>query len=411
MTNEWKGRVVGGYQLAEEIGHGSAAVVYRAYQPQLERWVAVKILEVSTSGGQNFLQRFRREARAIAALRHPNISTIYDYGEDQGIAYIVMEYVPGGPLLTPTKGGELMLYKEALGIVIPVAEALSYAHSQGIIHRDVKPANILMARPDWPLLSDFGLAKVIGSQKKLTQPGSILGTAVYLSPEQVAGKEVDYRTDIYSLAILLYEMVTGRFPFKGNSAAETMLLRMYEQPTPPRQVNPNIPSSLEVVMLRALERDPDARYATMDIFISDLKRAGQGTSNKLTPPAVTETVQMITTRLGGGGQAISGPQLFIATSGIALPIPMGDEVVIGRRDPMLPKSPDLDLEPYGGGSAGVSRYHARLLHRPEGWFLEDLQSTNGTYVNEVRLVQQRPVRLRSGDMVRFAQLTLIFNEA
>jgi len=409
MTSAWVGKTIGGYEISEEIGHGDVAIVYRAFQPQLERWVAIKVLNVTESGGKQFLQRFRREARAIAALRHPNILSIYDYGEEGEVAYIVMEYVAGGSL-EALMAGESFSCSDALGIIIPLGEALAHAHMQGIVHRDVKPANVLMERPDWPLLADFGLVKVLGSKKKITQPGAILGATAYLSPEQVSGDEVDRRTDVYSLGLMLYELLTGKLPFESASPAESMLERVYHPPLPPRQLNPNISSALEVVILRALERRPDARYSTMEKLVNDLRWIKQSTQPTTDPLESKPTSPVVTMNLGALGP-VTGPQFFIATSGIALAIPQNDEVLIGRRDPNLQTLPDLDLEPYGASSAGVSRHHARLLHRPEGWFLEDLQSTNGTYVNEVRLLPHRPVGLRPGDMIRFGQLTLIFNEA
>lgn len=246
----------------DKIGEGRMAVIYRAYQPQLERWVAVKILRVSEADDRaEFLQRFRQEARAIAALRHPNILTIYDYGEARSTAYIAMEYVPGGSLKARLAGRPIPR-PEVARWIIPVGQALAHAHTHGIIHRDVKPANILLARPDWPLLADFGLVKMVGRPEGITRPGVSIGTPAYLSPEQVMGETVDPRSDIYSLGVTLYELLTGQLPFQAATPPEAMLRRVQEPPIPPRPFCPSLSPMLEAVILRALARDPADRYPT-----------------------------------------------------------------------------------------------------------------------------------------------------
>ncbi len=404
----WSGRTIGGYLISDEIGQGGMATVYRAYQPQLDRWVAIKIMQAEGPGAEEFLARFRREARAIAALRHPNILTIYDYGEESGIAYIVMEYVSGGTLKSLLTG-QPMEWPDVATLLIPVGQALAYAHSQGVIHRDVKPANVLLARHDWPMLADFGLIKLVGQQRGITRPGVTIGTPAYFSPEQAAGEEVDHRTDIYSLGVIMYQMLTGRLPFESDSPIEMMLKRLHESPPPPRCINPRISPQLEAALLCALARQPAARYPTMEAFLHDLLRIPGATGRPVAPAAQQEETPTTTARLGQI-RPMSGPRLVIAGTGTTLLIPTQNEVLIGRTDPAIATQPDIDLAPYGGGKAGVSRRHARLIRSAAGWWLEDLHSTNGTFLNGVPLSPGQPARIATGDIIRCSQVTLIFYE-
>jgi len=408
MGVNFGGRRVAGYLLEDRLGSGSAGAVYRAYQAQLDRWVAVKVLDVGSAGDQDFLQRFRQETQAVASLHHPNILGLHDYGEDGGIAFIVMEYVPGGALDQVLAEGAMPV-ERALGLTLPIGQALAYAHGEGMVHRDLKPTNVLLPRPDWPLVVDFGLAGVLSAQVSVMHSSVVTRPVSYLSPEQVSGEPADERTDIYSLGLMLFEMLTGRLPFTGKSAAQSMMRRMREDAPSPLAFDPSIPVALEAVVQRALARDPRARYAQMSTFVGDLQSATADLDSGPAAPAVPAG-HSITMQLSLH-QEIEGPRLFIATSGVALPVPGDDEVLVGRTDPTQSSSPDINLEPYGGGSAGVSRHHSRLLHRPDGWYVEDLRSTNGTYLNEVRLLPSRPVRVRSGDLLRFGQMTLVFEEA
>jgi serine/threonine protein kinase len=403
----WTGQTIGNYQIAEEIGQGGMATVCRAYQTQLERWVAIKIMHTTEASSKEFLARFRREARAIAALRHPNILTIYDYGEEHGIAYIVMEYVPGGTLKSHLTD-QPMEWPDAATLVVPVGRALAYAHSEGVVHRDIKPANILLARPDWPMLADFGLVKLVGHQRGITRPGVSVGTPAYFSPEQAAGDDVDHRSDVYSLGIVIYQLLTGRLPFEADSPIELMLLRLREPPTPPRRLNPRITPQLEAIILQALARDLEARYPTMEAFVNDLSRV-PGPTGRAVLPTGPVAIPTATARLGALSQTV-GPRLIVAGTGATLILPLQEEVLIGRGDPQVVPRPDVDLGPHGGGQAGVSRRHARLLYGSEGWMLEDLQSTNGTFLNSVPVQPGQPVRISTGDIMRCSQVTLIFYE-
>jgi serine/threonine protein kinase len=404
----WTGKTIGGYQIGEEIGQGGMAVVHRAHQPQLDRWVAIKILQATEASGEEFLARFRREARAIAALRHPNILTIYDYGEERGAAFIVMEYVPGGTLKASLTR-QPMEWPDVAPLVIPVGRALAYAHSQGIVHRDVKPANVLLARADWPLLADFGLVKLIGQERGITRPGVSIGTPAYHSPEQAAGEDTDHRSDIYALGVVLYELLTGRLPFEAQSPVQMMMQRIHEPPIPPRRLNPRITPQLEADILRALARDQAARHPTMDALVNDLSRLPGAPGRAAWPPSQATAPDGPTARIGASSPT-AGPRLVVTGTGATLPIPPQGEVLIGRADPGVTPQPDVDLGPHGGSQAGVSRHHARLLYGPEGWLLEDLHSTNGTFLNNTPVRPGQPVRVRSDDVIRCSQLTLVFYE-
>jgi serine/threonine-protein kinase len=404
-TDTWSGKTIGGYEIGDTIGEGGMATVYRAYQTQLERWVAIKIMHAKGASDKEFLARFRREARAIAALRHPNILNIYDYGEEYGTAYIVMEYISGGTLKDQLTGLP-MEWPDAASLIVPVGKALAYAHSQGIVHRDIKPANVLLARPDWPMLADFGLVKLVGHQRGITQPGMRIGTPAYFSPEQAAGnEEVDHRTDLYSLAVVLYQLLTGRLPFESDSPVELMLKRIHESPLPPRSINPRITSQLENIIMRALARRPEERHPNMEALVNDLSRMPGATgraSLSSTPAAPSATARL------GALSPVTGPRLVVAGTGATLRLPLQGEVVIGRGDPQIAQRPDVDLGPHGGGQAGVSRRHARLLYSSAGWMLEDLHSTNGTFLNSMPVLPGQPVSIQTGDIMRCSQVTLIF---
>jgi serine/threonine protein kinase len=390
-----------GCRIVEEIGQGGMAVVYRAYQERLERWVAIKVLQAGLLANEEALARFRREAKAVAALRHPNILTIYDYGEERGLAYIVMECVTGDTLKNRLSG-EPWPELEALSLINPVGTALAYAHSQGIVHRDVKPANILLPRDDWPLLSDFGLVKLLEAGQTLTQPGVGLGTPLYTAPEQMLGQAVDHRADIYALAMVLCEMVTGRLPFDGDSPVKLMVERLNRPPIPPRQINPAISPQLEEILLKALAQQPADRFDHMDDFVTaleDLRRSA------LKEPATdTHRATQVITR----DQLTLGPRLVIAGTGTLLVLSSENETLIGRSAPYSDQIPDIDLSAHGGGQAGASRIHARLAPKEENWYLEDLNSTNGTFVNGQQLEPGQPVELNDGDFIQFGRLGVTF---
>ena len=252
------GQDLGGYRIVSQIGKGGMATVFKAFQPSLDRYVAVKVMPpYYPEQDDTFLKRFRQEAKAIASLRHPNILIVIDYGEEKDTTYIVMEFVEAGTLSELL--GKPMIPAQMRTLVDQVAGALQYAHDKGVVHRDIKPSNILLPKPDWPLLTDFGLAKIVGGSQ-LTQSGTVAGTPAYMSPEQGRGEKVDSRSDIYSLGIVLYEMATGVVPFHAETPMAVVVKHIIDPLPLPRSKNPELPETIERVILKALSKDPADRF-------------------------------------------------------------------------------------------------------------------------------------------------------
>jgi serine/threonine protein kinase len=271
MSGEFLGGL-GQYQVREVIRRGGMSTVFKAYQASLDRFVALKVLPFSDD--PTVVARFEREARAIARLAHPNIVPIYDYGEFDGRPYIVVQYVDGGHSLADLLGRPIEP-AQALRLMIGVLAGLGCAHAQGIVHRDVKPGNILLPSPTWPMLTDFGVARVAGS-RGLTQQGLIVGTPAYMAPEQVFGLAVDGRTDLYSAGVVLYEMVTGRVPFDAPNPVAALQMHAYEPPAPPRSLNRGLDDGFDDVLLRSLAKRADLRYQTASDMSADLEALLRG---------------------------------------------------------------------------------------------------------------------------------------
>ena len=286
MVEDLIGQQVGPYQIVGLLGHGGMASVYRAVQPSLKREIALKVLtDQQALLDPQFAERFRREATAIARLRHPNIVTVIDFGQRPRFTYIAMELVPEGSLRD--FAGMILPLDYVVPIIVQVASALDAAHAQGIVHRDVKPANILfqdrgsifdpepvVERPPWVMLADFGIARV-NWERSLTQAGTGVGTPEYMSPEQAMGLPVDGRSDIYALGIVLFELLTGQLPFTGKNALQ-VAMQQVRQPLPsPRRLNPEIPPAVEQVILKATAKNPDDRYQTAGEFAAALVAAAR----------------------------------------------------------------------------------------------------------------------------------------
>jgi len=275
------GMLSGRYETGEKLGTGGMSNVYKATDRILERTVAVKVLAEHLSDDERFVERFKREALAVAKLIHPNIVQVYDSGEDAGRRYIVMEYVDG-------RSGAQILQRSgpvepeiAAEIGVQACSGLDYAHRRGIIHRDVKPGNLMIV--GGPVgggemivkLTDFGIARAI-EQTRITQVGSVVGTAAYLAPEQVRGDEATPATDVYALGVVLYQFLTGRLPYEGSSLAELAVRQQNEKPLPPDTYNSEVPRTLGAAVLRALEGDPNRRYASADELAQGLRLGLEG---------------------------------------------------------------------------------------------------------------------------------------
>lgn len=273
MDKLQSGQMLGSYRIINEIGAGGMASVYKAYQASMDRNVAIKVLPKQLAESEEFVKRFQQEARTIAKLEHPYILPVFDYGEENGTTYFVMRYLEAGTLKEKIQAGPLSL-KEIDRIFTQLADALGYAHAQGVIHRDLKPANTLVDANGNLFLTDFGIAKLLESASpRLTQTDAILGTPAYISPEQAAAANVDQRSDIYSLGIILYEMVTGQVPFVADTPL-AVILKHLQDPLPlPSKIKPDISPVIEQVILKALAKDPDDRFATTNDFLSAWKDA------------------------------------------------------------------------------------------------------------------------------------------
>jgi serine/threonine-protein kinase len=279
----------GRYRIVRKLGAGGMADVYLAEDQELGRRVAIKILNGRHANDDQFIERFRREAKNAAALNHPNIVSIYDRGEAEDTYYIAMEFLDGRSLKELIVGHGQAPVKVAVEYARQILSALRFAHRHGIVHRDIKPHNVLVDREGRVKVTDFGIARAGTSQ--MTETGSIVGTAQYLSPEQARGGEVDQRSDLYSLGIVLYELLTGKTPFEGDTPVEIAMKHLSTPPQPPSKLRSDIPRELDMVVLRALAKDPDDRYQSADEMEADLERVSRGA--RVAPATKESATQVI----------------------------------------------------------------------------------------------------------------------
>lgn len=273
MAESMVGKTIGRYQVVELLGRGGMAEVYKAYQKSLDRYVAIKLMHTFLADDTDFFERFNREAKNVAALSHPNIIQIHDFDHEGDTYYMVMEFVDGGTLKDRleqlTVQGQRLPLGEAIRIISDIGSALAFSHRRGMIHRDIKPANVMIDSHGRVKLTDFGIAKIL-SGAKFTASGSILGTPAYMAPEQGLGQPGDARADIYSLGVMLYQLVTGRLPYDADTPVAVILKHVNEQLPLPRTINPELPKGVENIIVKALAKDPAQRYQAVDEMLRDL---------------------------------------------------------------------------------------------------------------------------------------------
>jgi hypothetical protein len=336
-----EGQVLGAYTLVERVGRGGMGIVWKAYQASLARYVAVKVLPDELAGDPSFRARFREEAINIAGLRHPNILAVFDYGELAGGAYIVTEFIDGGTL--DEQLGTALPADYAVNMLRPIAAALDYAHSRGVIHRDVKPQNILLTREGTPMLSDFGLARMMSADRQVTSAGMVLGTPNYMAPEQAQGLP-EPASDQYALAIVAYEMVTGRVPYSAPTPMGVVIAHQTGPLPPPRSINPEIPTEVEAVVVKALAREPKERYSSASAFIRALAQETPSLGQGPRPPVPPATPPPVAAASDGGG---GGRRWLIAVGALLVLALLGGGGYLAYRQFVHPPPapPDAPTEP------------------------------------------------------------------
>ena len=370
------GKKWGRFHIIEERGRGGMAVVYKAYDTVLQRTVALKVLLPLLAANKDFTKRFRREAITAANLRHQNIVVIYDVGSHENFQYIVMEYLQGPTLQQEIQQKGAIPITRVISILGQLAEALDYAHQEGLVHRDVKPANIIIGDQDSVTLTDFGLVKAAKSAET-TGEGAAIGTLKYMSPEQAQGAEIDSRSDIYSLGVVVYEMLIGETPFAGTTPYQALQQLMHEPPPLLTQRNPKIPARVERVVLQALKKRPQKRFGTAGEFAQALAASiGMDTQ---TDSFRREVVLVL-----------------VSPDGLEYPVYQG-RITIGRdvgNDIVLPVNQ-------------VSRHHAQIQYEQAACTVTDTGSTNGTFVNGAPIPRGIPQPLRPGDALGIGPITLV----
>jgi tRNA A-37 threonylcarbamoyl transferase component Bud32 len=344
MQQGWTGKTLAGrYQISDLVGHGGMSSVYKATDSNLKRIVAVKLIHQHLTGDAEFIRRFEGEAEAIAQLRHSNVIQVFDFNHEDGQYYMVMEFVPGESLQERLKrlneSGRRMSVEDAVKVAAGVCDGVDYAHKRGMIHRDIKPGNIMLSVQGDAILADFGLAKLAGATQH-TAAGAVMGTALYMSPEQIRGEQVDARTDIYALGVTLFEMMSGKPPYAADSAMTVLMMHLNDPLPDLSELNPDVPAGLIAVVEKALAKSPDDRYSSASEMAAALRALDSQTAPVAAEPAADATM------IAAAGAAASQPEAEAARGSAP-----GAEPAGGAAAPPPPIPPAA--EEAGAGSGGM----------------------------------------------------------
>jgi serine/threonine protein kinase len=408
MNGDMIGRVIKGrYKLIDERGRGSFATVYVARDLEDNHIYAVKVMHLELSNDGELLARFQREAHILLNLSDSHIVRIMDYGNDNNMNYIVMDYIDGQSLKYYMINDGPMDPLRALNYTHQIAEGLSTANTQGVVHRDIKPQNILVNSNDMVKITDFGLARS-RETVTLTQSNVFMGTAYYISPEQAeSGRSADTRSDLYSVATVLFEMLTGHPPFRGETAVDIVIKHMNEKVPSICRLRPGLPMEMDLFMQKALAKAPADRYPTPEEFIVALEQL-QERIQAMPPIPRTERPGGSELRPGNGGpqKPPAVPQkearIIVLSSGQAISL-KGELMVVGRQDPTLGIFPEINL-----ADKTVGRRHAYLRNQQGTYTVEDLNALNKTRLNGVTLTPHEERSIKDGDILRFGSVEVRF---
>ena len=394
------GDTIGAYRLVEQLGYGDMATVFKAYHEVLDRYVAVKILSALRRDDPGFLERFRREAQVVARLDHPNIVPVYDFAEHGGWPYLVMKYVEGETLHTRLVWGRLPI-GDCARILGAVGSALAYAHQHGVLHRGLKPANILLETQGDVFLADFGMARMAGRAATGATAKLVAESAEYASPEQIGAGDLDEHSDQYSLAVILFEMVTGQLPFKADNALPISQQHLSMLPPRPSGLNPQVTPAMEDIILRALVKFPTGRFLTVMEMVEAFQRAAAPPRPPTAPIRLAstsasddETTVLVPAQLRGKDISM---MLVLQPTGQLFFLSGKEEYWVGRSEPTRPFMPDLDLAEVQGMEQGVSRQHGILRFDQGRLLYTDMNSSNGSRINGEKLRPEIPVVLQDSD--------------